>query len=83
MFHALYKVPVTLARLFMVYGPGQKDLKKLVPYVILARLQGEDVKLSSGTRPVDWVYVDDVVEGLVRMSRQAGVAGQRIDLGTG
>lgn len=32
MFHALYGVPVVLARVFMVYGPAQKDLSKLIPY---------------------------------------------------
>jgi UDP-glucose 4-epimerase len=36
MFHALYRTPVVLTRLFMVYGPGQKDLSKLVPYVTLS-----------------------------------------------
>src|SRR5712692_8315592 len=35
MFHALYKSPVVIARVFMVYGPAQKDLTKLIPYVTL------------------------------------------------
>jgi nucleoside-diphosphate-sugar epimerase len=30
MFKALYDTPVVLARIFMVYGPAQSDLKKLV-----------------------------------------------------
>lgn len=34
MFHALYGFPVAIARVFMVYGPGQQDETKLVPYVI-------------------------------------------------
>lgn len=83
MFHALYGTPVVHARIFMVYGPGQLDLKKLIPYVILARLRGEEVRLSSGTRPVDWVFVDDVVEGLLRLVLSEGVEGQTVDLGTG
>lgn len=83
MFQALYGTPVVLARIFMVYGPAQQDLKKLVPYVIVSRLKGEEVKLSSGTRPVDWVYVDDVVEGLLRLALVDDLQGARVDLGSG
>lgn len=83
MFHQLYGAPVVLARLFMVYGPAQQDLRKLVPYVILSLLQGKEPQLSSGSRPVDWIYVDDVVEGLIRLGTTPGVEGQRVDLGSG
>ena len=83
MFHQLYGTPVVLARLFMVYGPAQMALKKLVPYVILSLLRGETPQLSSGTRPVDWIFVEDVVEGLVRIAQVSGLAGQRVDLGRG
>jgi nucleoside-diphosphate-sugar epimerase len=83
MFHALYGTPVVLARLFMVYGPGQQDLRKLVPYTSLALLRGEVPQLSSGTRPVDWIYVDDVVSGLLVTACAPGIEGQSIDLGSG
>ena len=65
MFHGLYGTPVVLARLFMVYGPAQKDLRKLIPYLVLSLLRGREPKLSSGSREVDWIYVDDVVDGLI------------------
>ncbi|HVS01463.1 MAG TPA: NAD-dependent epimerase/dehydratase family protein, partial [Thermoanaerobaculia bacterium] len=83
MFHQLYQAPVVLLRLFMVYGPGQRDLGKLAPYVTLSLLRGEEPRLSSGKRPVDWVYVDDVVEGLLRAARVPGIEGQQLDLGSG
>src|SRR5712692_4249222 len=60
MFHALYKLPVLIARVFMVYGPAQMDFTKLVPYVTLSMLQGKTPKISSGERLVDWIYVSDV-----------------------
>lgn len=82
MFHELYGTPVVVARLFMVYGPGQKDLRKLIPYVILSLLRGEAPRLTSGTRPVDWVYVDDVVEGLLR-ALAPGAIGTSFDVGSG
>jgi nucleoside-diphosphate-sugar epimerase len=83
MFHQLWGTPVVLARLFMVYGPEQRDLHKLVPYVVSSLLSGRDPQLSSGKRPVDWVYVDDVVEGLLRVGLAEGVEGLQIDLGSG
>ncbi len=83
LFHSLYQHPVVIARLFMVYGPGQNDLKKLIPGSILSLLRGEAPKISSGERPVDWVFVDDVVDGLLACATAPGVAGLRIDIGTG
>jgi len=83
MFHALYKTPVVLARLFMVYGPGQQDLRKLIPYVTLSALRQEAPKLSSGQRLVDWIYVEDVVDGLLLMAQAPDVEGHSIEIGSG
>ena len=83
MFHALYAFPVVMARVFMVYGPDQKDVKKLVPYVIDALLRGESPKLSSGARRVDWIHVRDVVNGLLHLAAGGGLDGRTIDLGSG
>jgi nucleoside-diphosphate-sugar epimerase len=83
MFHALYQLPVVIARVFMVYGPAQQDLTKLIPYVTLSLLRGETPKISSGERLVDWVYVSDVVEGFVALGQAAGIDGETIDLGSG
>ena len=83
MFHALYAFPAVIARVFMVYGPDQKDRNKLVPYVIDTLLRGETPKMSSGTRLVDWIYVDDVVDGLMRLAVGDNLAGQTVDIGSG
>ncbi|MBC3765571.1 NAD-dependent epimerase/dehydratase family protein [Neptunicella marina] len=83
MFYQLYQLPVVMARIFMVYGPGQKDLSKLVPYSILCLLKGKSPLISSGTRLVDWIYVEDVVTGLLTMGLQHGIEGKTLDLGSG
>ena len=83
MFRALYRSPVAIPRIFMTYGPGQRDLKKLIPYVILSLLRGETPKMSSGARPLDWVYIDDVVDGLILIASSSHVEGLSIPLGTG
>lgn len=82
MFHALYQLPVITLRVFMVYGPGQQDLLKLVPYVTLSLLRGEPPRLNSGQRPVDWIYVGDVVEAFLAAGLVAAPSGT-FDIGSG
>ena len=83
MFYALYQLPVVILRLFMVYGPAQSDLRKIVPYVILSALRGEAPKLTSGVRPIDWIYIDDVVEGLCLAADAKDIEGSTLDIGSG
>ena len=83
MFHALYKLPVIIARVFMVYGPAQMDFTKLIPYVTLSMLQGKTPKISSGERLVDWIYVSDVVDGFLALAQASDVDGATLDLGSG
>jgi nucleoside-diphosphate-sugar epimerase len=83
MFHALYQLPVTTARPMMVYGPGQWDVTKLLPFVVLSLLNGQPPSVSSGNRELDWVFVDDVVDGLMIVARADGIDGRTVDLGSG
>jgi UDP-glucose 4-epimerase len=82
MFNEIYSVPVVMVRPFMTYGPGQ-DERKLIPYVIDSLLRGEAPKLSSGGQQLDWIYIDDVIDGFIAAARATGVEGQTIDLGSG
>jgi nucleoside-diphosphate-sugar epimerase len=83
LFGVLYRVPVTTARVHMVYGPGQQDLTKLVPYVINCLLRGEAPSITSGTRLVDWIYAEDVADGFVRLALAREAVGRVVDLGSG
>jgi UDP-glucose 4-epimerase len=83
MFVALHELPVVNLRVFMVYGPGQTDQTKLVPYVVTSLLRGESPKLSSGSRPVDWVYVEDVADAFLTAAQRPDLAGETIDIGSG
>lgn len=83
MFHALYQFPAVILRVFMVYGPGQRDLNKLIPYVIGSLLKGNVPELTSGQRPIDWIYVDDVVEAFLAAALAENVGGKTIDIGSG
>jgi nucleoside-diphosphate-sugar epimerase len=82
MFHLLYQVPVVILRPFMTYGPGQPETK-VISYIVRELLKGQSPKLSSGQRMVDWVYIDDVMDGFLAAATVAGVEGATFDLGTG
>jgi UDP-glucose 4-epimerase len=83
MFRALYGLPVVHLRIFMVYGPGQRDLRKLVPYVTTSLLRGETPELTSGEREVDWIYVDDVADAFLAAAVTPGAEGASLDIGSG
>jgi UDP-glucose 4-epimerase len=83
MFHALYELSVVHLRIFMVYGPGQRDLRKVVPYVTASLLRGEAPELMSGEREVDWIYVDDVVDAFLAAAVTPGAEGASLDIGSG
>jgi UDP-glucose 4-epimerase len=84
MFHGVYGLSVVNLRIFMVYGPGQADTTKLVPYTISSLLAGVSPRLSSGTRMFDWIYVEDVVDALLAAADvTSGDDGESIDVGSG
>jgi UDP-glucose 4-epimerase len=83
MFHALWDVPAVVLRIFMVYGPRQPDVRKIVPHVIVSLLNGERPRISSGALNVDWIYTDDVLDALLLASTVPGIEGATVDVGSG
>ncbi|WP_188188519.1 NAD-dependent epimerase/dehydratase family protein [Nonomuraea sp. SYSU D8015] len=83
LYRQLWGLPCTILRPSMVYGPAQPDTTKLVPYVTLALLRGEEPRLTSGAKVADWVYVDDVVAAFVSAAVDDRAIGQSFDVGTG
>ena len=82
MYWRAHGLPVVTARPFQVYGPRQPH-RTLVPAAIRAALAGEDFPMTPGEQKRDFIYVDDVVEGLLASAAAPGVEGESIDLGTG
>ncbi len=82
MFRTLYDLPVVLLRPFMGYGPGQPKAK-VVAYLIETYLSGASPSLSSGSKRVDWIYIDDLVEAFLRAAVAPLPPVGTIDLGTG
>lgn len=59
-------IPVGVARLFNVFGPGEAP-HRLLPALIEGLARGGVVPLSSGTQIRDFIHVDDAADGLITM----------------
>lgn len=74
--------PVVWARPFQVYGPGQPE-QAFIPAALRAALRGDDFPMTGGEQQRDFIFVDDVVAGLLALAQAEGIAGRAFDLGTG
>ena len=82
---SLYKkhhFPVSVLRLYLVYGPFQ-DRNRVIPIVIDNALKSKEFDCSLGTQFRDFVYVDDVVNGIIKSLKNKKTNGQIINLGAG
>jgi UDP-glucuronate 4-epimerase len=72
----LYALPVTMFRFFTVYGPWGRPDMALFKFV-KATLEGQPIDIyNHGEMRRDFTYVDDLVEGIVRLiDTVPGVAG--------
>jgi nucleoside-diphosphate-sugar epimerase len=54
-----------LLRLFKAYGAGEAP-HRLLPALVKDLSRGEGVALSAGTQVLDFVYIDDIVDAMLR-----------------
>lgn len=68
-YHMQYGVKIKVARIFNTYGPRMNlDDGRVVSNFILQALKGEDITVyGDGTQTRSFCYVDDMVEGLIRL----------------
>lgn len=66
----LYKIPTTGLRFFTVYGPwGRPDMAYFL--FTKAIVEGKPIKVfNHGQMKRDFTYIDDIVEGIVRVSQR-------------
>ena len=76
------QLPVVCLRLFHAYGPSQ-PAKALIAGAILAAIKEQDFEMTPGAQWRDLIYVDDLVDGMVRSAVQPGIESMTLDLGTG
>jgi UDP-glucose 4-epimerase len=94
-YHKQHRLPTVRARFQNVYGPGEvlgagrwrgtpaTVWRNVTPTFIYRALKGEPLKVDNGgIASRDFIYVDDIVEGLIRCALQ-GEAGDVYNLASG
>ena len=70
-FHLSYELPVTIVRIFNVYGPRIGRFL-IIPTIILQLLKGSELKLGSLTPTRNFTYVDDIAAGTLLALKNVG-----------
>jgi nucleoside-diphosphate-sugar epimerase len=75
-----------LLRLFKAYGSGEAP-HRLLPALVKDLSRGERVALSAGTQVLDFVYIDDIIEAVMRADAhcrdKGGIATWNVATGRG
>ncbi|EIN00150.1 NAD-dependent epimerase/dehydratase [Paraburkholderia hospita] len=76
-YHRQHGVDIRIARIFNTYGPRMRpDDGRVVSNFIMQALQGEPITLyGNGSQTRSFCYVDDLVEGLMRLMDHEGEPG--------
>ena len=79
-------VPTVRTRFFNSYGPGEVPgyYRNVIPNFIWKALHGEPLVITgTGDETRDFIFVDDLVEGLMLGASRPEAPGQAFNLGTG
>jgi nucleoside-diphosphate-sugar epimerase len=79
---ALYDVPVSVVRIFNVYGPGQKQ-SFVVASVLNQCLWSRDLKIGNPWPVRDFLYVGDAVRLFALVAERRAAVGEVLNAGTG
>lgn len=76
-YHRQSRVDVRIVRIFNTYGPRMlQDDGRVVSNFIVQALQGKDITVyGDGSQTRSFCYVDDLVEGMMRMMNAEGFTG--------
>lgn len=75
-------MPALWLRPFTVYGPGQQG-NMMIPYAVRCAAERTVARFTDGLQSRDFVYVDDVVDALVRGARLEHKGFCEINIGSG
>lgn len=82
MHNYLNKIPYTITRLSFVYGPGKSDTS-LIPSMILQGYKEKKIDVWCSDTIRDYLYVEDCVDGLIKLAESDEAVNKTVNLGTG
>jgi len=81
-FHLSYGLPIATIRPFNTYGPRQ-SARAVIPAIITQVLRLGRVSLGSLHPTRDFLYVEDTVDGFIKMAELPLTIGEVVNVGTG
>ena len=77
-----FNFPVTILRLYLVYGPYQ-DANRVIPVTIINSLKNREFDCSNGLQLRDFTYIDDVINAIIKTLKNSKSSGEIINIGSG
>ena len=81
-FYKKYNFPVTILRLYLVYGPFQ-DTNRVIPVTIINALKNKSFNCSNGQQLRDFTYIDDIISAILKTLKNLKSSGEIINIGYG
>jgi dTDP-glucose 4,6-dehydratase len=81
-FYRSFQVPVATIRPFNTYGPRQ-SARAVIPTIVVQALAGKEIRLGALDPVRDFTFVDDTVEGFLRVGWHEQAVGAEINIGSG
>ena len=81
-----YGLSVAVTRSSNIYGPGDLNFSRLIPYTIKCLIHGEIPKFHAGAGDIcrEYTYIDDVVDAYILLAEKIdGVKGEAFNVGSG
>ena len=76
-----YSMKVGIIRCGNIYGPGDFNLKHLIPEVILSTIENKNFIIrSDGKSTRDYVFVDDVVDAYLKLFKQLKISKDKLKI---
>jgi nucleoside-diphosphate-sugar epimerase len=76
------KFPCTILRLYLVFGPRQ-DYNRFIPSIIKGCLEDSLFPCSLGNQFRDFLYVDDLIDAILKCLKKKSSRGEIINIGSG
>lgn len=81
-FYRSFDVPVAIVRPFNTFGPRQ-SARAVIPAIISQALKSDVIRLGALDPMRDFTFVQDTVDGFLRMGWYEAAVGQEVNLGAG
>ena len=76
------KFPVTIVRLYQIYGPYQ-DLNRFLPVVIHSCKNNKDFPCSHGRQSRDFLFINDLIDAIFLILKNPKAKGEIFNIGFG